>query len=197
MSINIRERLNPDGTINLDGRSDSSGGPGEGEDSYELRLQIAPLQVQPYAQATVTIRASKNGQPLAGQEVTLDSDAPSVADVPASVTTNESGIYVFAIIGGAIGDAIISASMVVDGQTINATPLELVVADYDPPVDLNATGAGIVELVLEPRLVYALFPQPERLSHQQQQKDFPGDMGLQLLHFFETAPITWMPRHLQ
>lgn len=195
MPINIRDRYTG-GTINIDGRTETIDGTPPIDDEYSLTLVIAPVLINPGQGASVTVRARKNGLPIA-QLVTFSSDAPSVAPVPDDVTTGANGNASFAIVGGIAGDAFIGASMVVDGNTITATAVELVVTDFDVPVDLDATGQGIIELTLEPRLVESLYPKVERLSHQNQLKNYPGDMGLKWLTFYETADIVWMPKELQ
>lgn len=197
MAINIRDRYTGDGSINIDGRTESLDGGTPGEDVYTLTLLIAPLAIKPGQGSAVTLQARKNGQPIDAQLISITSDAPSVAPVPTDVTTSSAGNASFAIVGGSVGDAVIGASMVIGSVTITATSLEIVVSDFDAPVDLDATGQGIIELTLEPRLVESLYPKVERLSHQTQIRNFPGDNGLKWLTFYENAEIVWMPKELQ
>lgn len=197
MPINIRDRYTGDGSINIDGRTETIDGTGPPADEYTLTLQIAPRQVHPGEGLTATVTAKKNGVAIDGQVVAIGSDAPSVGPVPTTVTTSAGGSASFTIVGTSVGDSIISANMFVDGRTISALSIEIIVVDFDVPIDPDLTGQGIIEFTLEPRLVESLFPKVERLSHQQQIRNYPGDNGLKWLTSHETMDIVWMPKELQ
>lgn len=190
--VNIFERYTGD-AYNLDGRHETVAG----TDTYALSITLAPAQIQVGAAALVTITARKNGQALAGQSVSVSSNAPSVTDVPSSVTTNESGVAVFEVIAFAIGAAQITASMVVDGNTVPSNAVFLAVVTVDAPEDYDATGYGQIVLSVEGPLAHAMQARVQRLSHQEQIRKFPTDTGLSRLSSYENTEVTFLPNFLQ
>lgn len=196
MPTNLFNRVNGDGSINLDGRTDPlDGGPTAA--GYSLTLSIAPVQFELGRSAVVTVRARRDGLPIADQVVSLSSDNGSVIAVPATVTTYTDGNSVFSIVGAALGSASIGASMTIGGTVYPATAIEVTIASPDAPEDYDATGFGRVSMTIESPIANAMAPNVVRLSHAEQQRLYPGDTGLSRLAKYENVTIVFVPKELQ
>lgn len=164
---------------------------------YQLVLAITPLLAEPGGAVLVQILVTHEGEGYGGQVVTLYTSDPGVGDIPATVTTAADGRAVFSIIGIMIGTATIAASMVAGGAVHTSNTVAFAIAQIEEPEDYDATGYGSVVLVIESALANALTPKVQRLSHQEQERNFPGDTGLRRLSFYETAEIVFLPKVLQ
>lgn len=193
MTINVFDRLK-DGAINVDGRDGSLD---SGADGYSIVLTIAPATVEPGALFDVTVRARKNGDPIADQTIGINTTSSTPGDPPASVQTDAAGDARFAIIADAVGTATLTATMVIDGVTYTSNSVQITVSSITPPVDADATGHGRVLLNIENPLAGALLPKPQRLSDQEQRRKHPGDTGLSRVGSYENLKVTFIPSFLQ
>lgn len=196
MATNLFDRLNPDGSVSLDGRTESLGG-GTDVAGYALTLAIAPVEFELGKSAVVTVRARQDGVPIVDQVIDLASDNGSVIAVASTVTTYTDGNSVFSIVGATVGSATISASMTIDGTVYNATSIEVTVTTPDAPENYDATGYGRVSMTIESPIANAMVPRVERLSHAEQSRLYPGDTGLSRLAKYENATIVFVPKELQ
>jgi len=196
MATNLFDRLNPDGSVSLDGRTESLGG-GTDVGGYSLTLTIAPAEFEIGKAAVVTVLARLNGIPIVDQVIDLASDNGSVIAVASTVTTYTDGNSVFSIVGATVGSATISASMTIDGETYNATSIEVTITTPDAPENYDATGYGRVSMTIESPIANAMVPRVERLSHAEQSRLYPGDTGLSRLAKYENATIVFVPKELQ
>lgn len=196
MANNIFDRYNPDGSVNLDGRTEPLGG-GTDVAGYSLTMTIAPAQFELGRSAVVTVRARQDGVPIPDQVVDLASDNGSIVAVASTVTTATDGNSVFSIVGAALGSATISASMTIAGTTYDAVDIEVTVTAPDAPENYDATGYGRVSMTIESPIANAMTPQVDRLSHAEQSRLYPGDTGLSRLAKYENATIVFVPKGLQ
>lgn len=196
MATNLFDRLNPDGSVSLDGRTESLGG-GTDVAGYALTLAIAPVEFELGKSAVVTVRARQDGVPIVDQVIDLASDNGSVIAVASTVTTYTDGNSVFSIVGATVGSATISASMTIDGTVYNAASIEVTVTTPDAPENYDATGYGRVSITIESPIANAMVPRVERLSHAEQSRLYPGDTGLSRLAKYENATIVFVPKELQ
>jgi len=196
MATNLFDRLNPDGSVSLDGRTESLGG-GTDVGGYSLTLTIAPAEFEIGKAAVVTVLARLNGIPIVDQVIDLASDNGSVIAVASTVTTYTDGNSVFSIVGATVGSATISASMTIDGEVYNAASIEVTITTPDAPENYDATGYGRVSMTIESPIANAMVPMVERLSHAEQSRLYPGDTGLSRLAKYENATIVFVPKELQ
>lgn len=196
MATNLFDRLNPDGSVSLDGRTESLGG-GTDVGGYSLTLTIAPAEFEIGKAAVVTVLARLNGIPIVDQVIDLASDNGSVIAVASTVTTYTDGNSVFSIVGATVGSATISASMTIDGEVYNAASIEVTITTPDAPENYDATGYGRVSITIESPIANAMVPRVERLSHAEQSRLYPGDTGLSRLAKYENATIVFVPKELQ
>jgi len=196
MATNLFDRLNPDGSVSLDGRTESLGG-GTDVGGYSLTLTIAPAEFEIGKAAVVTVLARLNGIPIVDQVIDLASDNGSVIAVASTVTTYTDGNSVFSIVGATVGSATISASMTIDGEVYNAASIEVTITTPDAPENYDATGYGRVSMTIESPIANAMVPRVERLSHAEQSRLYPGDTGLSRLAKYENATIVFVPKELQ
>ena len=196
MATNLFDRLNPDGSVSLDGRTESLGG-GTDVGGYSLTLTIAPAEFEIGKAAVVTVLARLNGIPIVDQVIDLASDNGSVIAVASTVTTYTDGNSVFSIVGATVGSATISASMMIDGEVYNAASIEVTITTPDAPENYDATGYGRVSMTIESPIANAMVPMVERLSHAEQSRLYPGDTGLSRLAKYENATIVFVPKELQ
>ena len=196
MATNLFDRLNPDGSVSLDGRTESLGG-GTDVGGYSLTLTIAPAEFEIGKAAVVTVLARLNGIPIVDQVIDLASDNGSVIAVASTVTTYTDGNSVFSIVGATVGSATISASMTIDGEVYNAASIEVTITTPDAPENYDATGYGRVSMTIESPIANAIVPMVERLSHAEQSRLYPGDTGLSRLAKYENATIVFVPKELQ
>ena len=198
--INIFRTVSGAGGYNLDGVTQSLGEPpGPPVPEYEILLTLSPTQREPGQGATLRIEIRLNDQPVDEQfTITLLSSDQQVAPVPNSVITDSRGIVLMEVLAFGIGSATISATSVIDGITYASNEVGLIVISGDVSENYDATGCGTIHLSLESTLSRGIYPQPERLSHEEQVRKYNGiDTGLSRVAQFANMELIFFPAFLQ
>lgn len=197
--VRLRNRLTQQGFINLDGRYQEVIDQVIPADTYRLVFTVSPLVIQPGASALVRVWALKNGLPLSNQEVAFQSDTPAVVQVADQLFLDQGGFGEYSIIGEDSGTATITATMVVDGKTVpGESAIVFTVVEIEPPEIYVGRGLGRVVFTSESPLANALHAKPERLSHAEQMRKYPGDRGLEYASSYEQGTtVTFLPWFLR
>jgi hypothetical protein len=197
--INLFRSLSPSGGYNLDGVTQSIGEPpGPPIPDYEVVLTLGPLQREPGQASTLHVEVRLNDLRATGQfTIVLTSTDQQVAPLPSSILTDSQGVAVMEVLAVGVGSTTISATVTINSVVYTSNQATLIVITQQTRENYDATGYGVIRASLESTLSRGLFPNPQRLSHEEQDRKYPGDTGLRRAAYFANAELVFMPAFLQ
>lgn len=197
--VNLFKIIAPSGGFNIDGVTQSLGdSTGPPIPDHEVLLTLSPAQLEPGQGANLRVEVRLNDEPAPGQfTVTLSSSDQQVAPVPTTVITDQQGVVLMEVIALNVGATTISATTTINNLVYGSNQVTLIVAVIDTAENYDATGYGVIRASLESSLSRGIFPNPQRLSHEEQDRKHPGDTGLSRIAFFANAELVFMPGFLQ
>lgn len=196
--INIFRRDTSSGGYNLDGITQSLGEPpGPPVPEYEVLLTLSPAQREPGQGSSLRVEIRLNDQRVNGQfTISLSSSDQQVAPVPTSVITDQQGVVLMEVIALGVGSTTITATVTIDSVVYSSNQVTLLVITQEIAENYDATGYGVIRASTENTLSRGLFPNPQRLSHEEQHRKYGDDTGLRLVAYFANAELVFMPAFL-